>query len=114
MDDPGIGTLELAFRESQAMTERKTATNRWIRSAVVALGVLLALCAIAFFRLAFGGCRFPVDKSAETQARILRAAVQSWQTETGSVTCPTLQQLIAEKHLHRDTATWIPGVVPID
>jgi general secretion pathway protein G len=38
-------------------------------------------------------------KSAETGARVIRQAVQSWQMSTGESSCPTVSQLVQEKQL---------------
>jgi general secretion pathway protein G len=38
-------------------------------------------------------------KAAETSARALRQAVQMWQTQNNEVSCPTVEQLVKEKHL---------------
>ena len=36
---------------------------------------------------------------AETGARVIRAAVQNWQASTNEASCPTISQLVQEKHL---------------
>jgi general secretion pathway protein G len=38
-------------------------------------------------------------KSAETGARVIRQAVQHWQVANSESTCPTISQLMQEKHL---------------
>jgi general secretion pathway protein G len=38
-------------------------------------------------------------KSAETGARTIRAAVQTWQTSSNETSCPTVSQLVQEKYL---------------
>jgi hypothetical protein len=48
----------------------------------------------------FGGCHsYAPTKSVETSARTIRAAAQNWQATTNSEACPTVAQLITEKHL---------------
>jgi general secretion pathway protein G len=37
--------------------------------------------------------------SAETGARVIRTAVQNWQAGNNETTCPTISQLVQEKHL---------------
>jgi len=37
--------------------------------------------------------------SAETGARVIRSAVQNWQRVNNEVSCPTVAQLVQEKHL---------------
>src|SRR5512147_1795461 len=44
-------------------------------------------------------------KSAETWARTIRAAVQNWQSSTNETSCPTVSQLVQEKHLDSDAST---------
>lgn len=38
-------------------------------------------------------------KSAETGARVIRTAVQDWQRVNNESTCPTVSQLVQEKHI---------------
>lgn len=47
-------------------------------------------------------------KSAETWARTIRAAIQNWQAATNETTCPTISQLVQEKHLDPGTSTKDP------
>ncbi|MGE5783972.1 MAG: type II secretion system protein [Myxococcales bacterium] len=47
-------------------------------------------------------------KSAETWARTIRAAVQNWQSSTNETSCPTISQLVQEKHLDSGTSTLDP------
>jgi general secretion pathway protein G len=47
-------------------------------------------------------------KSAETWARTIRAAVQNWQSSTNETTCPTVAQLVQEKHLDSGASTVDP------
>jgi general secretion pathway protein G len=47
-------------------------------------------------------------KSAETWARTIRAAIQNWQASTNETTCPTISQLVQEKHLDPGTSTKDP------
>jgi general secretion pathway protein G len=37
--------------------------------------------------------------SSRTGARVIRTAIQNWQAATNETTCPTISQLIQEKHL---------------
>ena len=39
-------------------------------------------------------------KAAETSARALRQAVQMWQTQNNEISCPTVDQLVKEKHIN--------------
>jgi general secretion pathway protein G len=47
-------------------------------------------------------------KSAETWARTIRAAIQNWQAATNETVCPTISQLVQEKHLDPGTSTKDP------
>ncbi len=47
-------------------------------------------------------------KSAETWARTIRAAVQNWQSSSNEISCPTVSQLVQEKHLDSGTSTVDP------
>src|ERR1044071_9824050 len=38
-------------------------------------------------------------KSAETGARVIRGAIQNWQRVNNESTCPTISQLVQEKHI---------------
>ena len=47
-------------------------------------------------------------RSCETWARTIRAAVQNWQAATNETSCPTISQLLHEKHLDPGTSTKDP------
>ena len=47
-------------------------------------------------------------RSAETWARTIRAAIQNWQAATNETGCPTVSQLVQEKHLDPGTSTKDP------
>jgi general secretion pathway protein G len=47
-------------------------------------------------------------RSAETWARTIRAAVQNWQSTSNEVSCPTVAQLVQEKHLDSGSTTVDP------
>jgi general secretion pathway protein G len=51
-------------------------------------------------------------KSAETWARTIRAAVQNWQSSSNEISCPTVSQLVQEKHLDSGTSTVDPWGQP--
>lgn len=46
--------------------------------------------------------------SAETGARVIRSAVQSWQQVNNETSCPTVAQLVQEKHLDSASNTSDP------
>jgi general secretion pathway protein G len=47
-------------------------------------------------------------KSAETGARVIRGAIQNWQRINNESTCPTISQLVQEKHLDSASNTADP------
>jgi hypothetical protein len=51
-------------------------------------------------------------KNAETSARTIRAAVQNWQATTNETGCPTVSQLVQEKHLDSASNTQDPWGQP--
>lgn len=44
-------------------------------------------------------------QQAETGARVVRTAVQQWQAANNEVSCPTISQLVQEKHLDPGQST---------
>jgi general secretion pathway protein G len=75
------------------------------RSAGVTLFEVLIVVAILAM-VAGGVAVFALPKyreaqitSAETGARVIRTAVQNWQAANNESSCPTISQLVQEKHL---------------
>ncbi|HMA96880.1 MAG TPA: hypothetical protein VKP30_29550 [Polyangiaceae bacterium] len=77
-------------------------------------GVLLTILLISW--TTFGACHhhYSESKTAETWARTIRAAVQNWQSSQNSVACPTIEQLISEKHLDTGTTKVDPWGNPFE
>lgn len=74
------------------------------RRGVTLVEVLIVVAIIAM--VAGGVAVFALPKyrdaqktSAETGARVIRTAVQQWQASNNEITCPTMSQLVQEKHL---------------
>ncbi|MCA9598574.1 MAG: type II secretion system protein [Myxococcales bacterium] len=74
------------------------------RRGVTLVEVLIVVAIIAM--VAGGVAVFALPKyreaqktSAETGARVIRQAVQSWQAANNEVACPTVSQLVQEKNL---------------
>jgi general secretion pathway protein G len=44
-------------------------------------------------------------KSAETGARVIRTAVQSWQASSNETSCPTISQLVQDKQIDPGTSS---------
>ncbi len=51
-------------------------------------------------------------KTAETGARTIRQAIQSWQATSNETTCPTISQLVQEKQIDSATNTNDPWGQP--
>jgi general secretion pathway protein G len=51
-------------------------------------------------------------KTAETSARTIRAAVQNWQATTNETSCPTVGQLVQEKHIDSGSSAQDPWSQP--
>ena len=51
-------------------------------------------------------------KTAEASARTVRAAVQNWQATSNETSCPTISQLVQEKHLDSASNTQDPWGQP--
>ena len=99
--------------------QRKRASHRW-RTAKrrLARGVTLVevLIVVAIIGMVAGGAavfalpryREAQIRSAETWARTIRAAIQNWQAASNETGCPTVSQLVQEKHLDPGTSTKDP------
>jgi general secretion pathway protein G len=74
------------------------------RAGVTLFEVLIVVAILAM--VAGGVAVFALPKyreaqisAAETGARVIRTAVQNWQAGNNESTCPTISQLVQEKHL---------------
>ncbi len=99
--------------------QRLTATQRWLKTrGRLARGVTLVevLIVVAIIAMVAGGVtvfalpryREAQVRSAETWARTIRAAIQNWQAASNETGCPTVSQLVQEKHLDPGTSTKDP------
>lgn len=80
-----------------------------LRSRAIERGVTLVevLIVVAIIAMVAGGVtvfalpkyREAQEKSAETGARVIRSAIQDWQRVNNEVSCPTVSQLVQEKHI---------------
>ena len=99
--------------------QRTSASHHW-RTARrrLARGVTLVevLIVVAIIGMVAGGAavfalpryREAQIRSAETWARTIRAAIQNWQAASNETGCPTVSQLVQEKHLDPGTSTKDP------
>ena len=92
---------EIIVVESER-TRRRAARRR--RAGVTLFEVLIVVAILAM--VAGGVAVFALPKyreaqisSAETGARVIRTAVQNWQAANNESGCPTISQLVQEKHL---------------
>jgi general secretion pathway protein G len=85
--------LRLRARARQAPARGVTLVEVLIVVAIIAM----VAGGVAFYALP----RFKESqiKSADTGARVIRQAVQSWQMSTGESSCPSVSQLVQEKQL---------------
>jgi general secretion pathway protein G len=90
-----------AVRERYQSSARK---RRALRRGVTLFEVLIVVAILAM--IAGGVAAFALPKfreaqktQAETGARIVRTAIQQWQAANNETTCPTISQLVQEKHL---------------
>ncbi len=86
------------------MIDKKLHLRRVAQRGVTLVEVLIVVAIIAM--VAGGVAVFALPKyreaqktSAETGARVIRQAVQSWQAANNEIACPTVSQLVQEKTL---------------
>lgn len=83
------------------------------RSAERGVTLMEVLIVVAIIAMVAGGVavfalpkyRESQIKAAETGARVIRTAVQQWQAANNEVSCPTISQLVQEKHLDPASGT---------
>jgi general secretion pathway protein G len=114
-EDPMISlhVLRDSFRSQEKLSRARRAVARGVTLFEVLIVVaILAMVAggVAFFAL-------PQFKKAQVQtaegaARIIRQAAQQWQAANNESTCPTMSQLVQEKHLDPGQNTNDPWGMP--
>jgi general secretion pathway protein G len=114
-EDPMISlhVLRDSFRPQGKLSRARRAVARGVTLFEVLIVVaILAMVAggVAFFAL-------PQFKKAQVQtaegaARIIRQAAQQWQAANNESTCPTMSQLVQEKHLDPGQNTNDPWGMP--
>jgi len=96
--------------QSELETLRKLLRARRARRGVTLLEVLIVVAIIA---MVAGGVAFfalprfkdAQIKTAESGARVVRTAVQSWQASNNETNCPTMSQLVQDKQLDQGSNT---------
>jgi general secretion pathway protein G len=89
------------------MRERQRSLRRGRRALARGVTLFEVLIVVAILAMIAGGvAAFALPKfreaqktQAETGARIVRTAIQQWQAANNESTCPTISQLVQEKHL---------------
>lgn len=93
------------------MSFRLLPRSGWLRKIVLVIYATAAVPAVLIFvvvlRIGTGDYSENKTRSAEMRARAIRAATQNWQAAMNSTSCPTIEQLVSEKHLD-------PGTTPLD
>lgn len=92
------------MKQNSAVAQRLRRAAHAAARGVTLVEVLIVVAIIAM--IAGGVTVFALPKyreaqktTAETGARVIRQAVQSWQASNNEVACPTMSQLVQEKHL---------------
>lgn len=107
--------------KEKPMTEKRYEESRPVRALALraarrhARGVTLfeVLIVVAILAMVAGGvAAFALPKfreaqkqQAETGARVVRTAIQQWQAANNESSCPTISQLVQEKHLDPGQST---------
>ena len=83
---------------------RPSSLRRAVQRGVTLVEILIVVAIIAM--VASGVAVFALPKfkeaqkkTAETGARVIRSAIQDWQRVNNESTCPTMSQLVQEKHI---------------
>ena len=84
--------------------ERAHLVRRALERGVTLVEILIVVAIIAMVASGVAVFAFPKYKeaqvkTAETGARVIRSAVQDWQRVNNESTCPTMSQLVQEKHI---------------
>lgn len=89
------------------MTKKKVLALLRSRRATRGVTLLEVLIVVAIIAMVAGGVAFfalprfreAQVKTAETGARVIRQATQSWQASNNETNCPTISQLVQDKQL---------------
>jgi general secretion pathway protein G len=105
--------VPLTTRESILARARRRRQLRGVTLFEVLIVVaILAMVAGGVAAFALPKFREAQKTQAETGARVVRTAVQQWQAANNETTCPTISQLVQEKHLDSGQSTNDPWGQP--
>jgi general secretion pathway protein G len=79
---------------------------------VLIVVAILAMVAGGVAAFALPKFREAQKTQAETGARVMRTAISQWQAANNETTCPTISQLVQEKHLDPGQSTNDPWAQP--
>jgi hypothetical protein len=100
----GMRCRSLALEFDMSKWERRKRSSKWKLTMLATIGALfMALCTWVV-RAGLGGYPEAKERSTETWARMIRTAIQNWQGAHNTIACPTIQQLIDERYLARETS----------
>lgn len=91
-------------RPHRGFAHRAAAARRALERGVTLVEILIVVAIIAMVAsgvavFALPKFREAQKKTAETGARVIRSAIQDWQRVNNESSCPTMSQLVQEKHI---------------
>jgi len=103
---PGFGRMRRRRRLRAALARGVTLFE------VLIVVAILAMVAGGVAAFALPKFREAQKTTAKTGARVVRTAIQQWQAANNEVNCPTISQLVQEKHLDPGQSTNDPWGQP--
>lgn len=95
-----FGPLGLALIEQRRSSSLRRAVQRGVTLVEILIVVaIIAMVASGVAVFALPKFKEAQKKTAETGARVIRSAIQDWQRVNNESTCPTMSQLVQEKHI---------------
>jgi general secretion pathway protein G len=102
----------LGARLSRLRVARRRKSRGVTLFEVLIVVAILAMVAGGVAAFALPKFREAQKTQAETGARVMRTAVSQWQAANNETTCPTISQLVQEKHLDPGQSTNDPWAQP--
>jgi len=94
----------LSSPNSRAVRARRHARGVTLFEVLIVVAIL-AMVAGGVAAFALPKFREAQKQQAETGARVVRTAIQQWQAANNESSCPTISQLVQEKHLDPGQST---------